>query len=170
MVINGIIHRLHTRSIHISLVNPSYTVYQKFTHTSQYVSIRPTYRPISISMTYSIACSFRCDSPGFSAKYCTYSAMCAKTVLTVDFENVQVSQAKNKLSVNMEPIACERLLTRLMEHLDELNALSTDRHASISKLLREKFPSIKHEYDPWHMARNLKKSSIMRLSLLIAKT
>ena len=80
--------------------------------------------------------------------------MCAKSGLIVDFENVQVSEAKN--SVSMEPLASERLLARLHRKI-AISAISTDRHGSISKMLREKFPSIKHEFDPWHMSKSLKK-------------
>jgi hypothetical protein len=38
-----------------------------------------------------------------------------------------------------------------------IHAFSTDRSASIKKLMREKFPSISHQFDPWLMTKTLLK-------------
>ena len=44
----------------------------------------------------------RCDSPGYSAKYCTYSIMDQATSLIADYQLVQVSEVSSS-SVAMEP-------------------------------------------------------------------
>ena len=53
----------------------------------------------------------RCDSPGHSAKYCTYTIMDAQTNMILDFQLVQVSEVAN--SSRMEKAGLERSLEKL---------------------------------------------------------
>lgn len=52
----------------------------------------------------------RCDSPGHSAKYCTYTMMDAESGKVVDIEVVPVTDVKN--SNAMEKEGFSRVLTR----------------------------------------------------------
>ena len=38
-----------------------------------------------------------------------------------------------------------------------MDILATDRHPTIQKLMREKYPGIQHEYDLWHIVKGVKK-------------
>ena len=40
-----------------------------------------------------------------------------------------------------------------------VRAVSTDRHVQIRKLMQtdERFTHIKHQFDPWHLAKNVSK-------------
>ena len=57
-----------------------------------------------------------CDSPGYSAKYCTYSLMDNSTGLILDYSLVQVTETG--ISVAMEKEGLQRCLKYV---LDELN-------------------------------------------------
>ena len=57
----------------------------------------------------------RNDSPGYSAKYCTYTVMEMETHTIINFELVQVSETDNN-SVIMEKVGLERILKRLDEN------------------------------------------------------
>lgn len=58
----------------------------------------------------------------------------------------------------MEKEGFIRTVKRLDEQL-ELSAVSTDRHIQIKKLMDtdERFTHLIHQFDPWHMAKNINK-------------
>jgi hypothetical protein len=94
------------------------------------------------------------DSPGFSAKYCVYSVMDCVTSYIVDFVVVQKGICKEVL----EKYGCDFILDRLHKVLGKkLFSFVTDRHRGIGKLLREKYPTIIHSFDVWHIAKGLSK-------------
>ncbi|XP_073714613.1 uncharacterized protein [Misgurnus anguillicaudatus] len=93
----------------------------------------------------------RSDSPGFSAKYNTYSLMDDKTDKIVHFELVQVSEASS--SVAMEPIGFRRGVDKLLEQGIQIDVLTTDRSPSIRKIMRVEYPNIHHEFDVWHVVK-----------------
>ncbi|XP_041427106.1 uncharacterized protein LOC121396333 [Xenopus laevis] len=99
----------------------------------------------------------QCDSPGYSVKYCVYSFMEVDTKRIVDFEVVQVTEAKT--SAAMEKLAFTRCLNRLLAQSYKVTAIATDRHSGIIKIMREiyKDKGIAHEFDMWHYAKSLKK-------------
>ena len=43
------------------------------------------------------------------------------------------------------------------DHGCPIQILATDRHPSVSKIMRETYPHIKHEYDLWHIVKGIKK-------------
>lgn len=94
------------------------------------------------------------DSPGYSAKFCTYTIMQSDTNIVVDFLAIQKGQYQGELEKN----ACEELLNILVNE-DNLKIASfvTDRHTAIAKMVREDFPDIFHGYDIWHVAKSLRK-------------
>lgn len=94
------------------------------------------------------------DSPGFSAKYCTYTVMNCSNDKVVDTIIIQKGQYEGEL----EKQACRELLNILISE-DQLSIAQfvNDRHQGIGKMMREEFPDIYHGYDVWHMAKSLRK-------------
>ena len=101
----------------------------------------------------------RCDSPGYSAKFCTYSVMDMETDKIVDTETVVVTETKN--SNAMEKEACRRVLDRLESELP-VSVLCTDRHMGIQKMMREDYSNMTHQYDVWHLAKSIAKRLIQK--------
>lgn len=94
------------------------------------------------------------DSPGYSAKFCTYTIMNCKSNKVVDTLVIQ----KGQYSGELEKQACQELLNILItEDGLEISKFVNDRHQGISKMMRENYPSIYHAYDIWHMAKSLRK-------------
>ncbi|CAM4572169.1 unnamed protein product [Leuciscus chuanchicus] len=100
----------------------------------------------------------RSDSPGHSCKYTTYSFMDDSSSQIVVFDLVQVSQATS--SVAMEPMGFRKALERLLDEGIDIKVVTTDRHPSIRKLMREEYPNIIHQFDPWHVAKGIKKKLV----------
>ncbi|XP_046566558.1 uncharacterized protein LOC124275120 [Haliotis rubra] len=76
----------------------------------------------------------------------------------LDFEVVEVTEAKS--SCGMEKIGFERVLDRLIGCTESesgmhvsISDVSTDRHVSVRKLMREKYAPmhINHQFDAYHM-------------------
>ena len=57
----------------------------------------------------------------------------------------------------MEKFGFERLVKRLLDEKLHIETISTDRHVQIRKLMRESYPEINHEVDPWHIIKGLSK-------------
>ena len=99
----------------------------------------------------------RCDSPGFSAKYCTYTLMDNTSQKVVDFELVQVTEATS--SVGMEKVGFEKVMDRIVDSPLTVTDVSTDRHVSIKKLMKDKYSrkGIGHQFDPYHVVNWVRK-------------
>ncbi|XP_051578294.1 uncharacterized protein LOC127454857 isoform X2 [Myxocyprinus asiaticus] len=93
----------------------------------------------------------RSDSPGFSAKYNTYSLMDDTTDQIVHFELVQVAEASS--SVAMEPIGFKRGLNKLLDQGIKIEVMTTDRSPSLMKIMQVDYPDIHHEFDIWHVVK-----------------
>ncbi|XP_053315685.1 uncharacterized protein LOC128483495 [Spea bombifrons] len=96
-----------------------------------------------------------CDSPGFSAKYYTYSLLEEKTNKIIECQTVQVSE-KTSL-VAMETKAFRRCMNNLLNHKLKIGIIATDRHTGIQKIMREEYKKIHHEFDIWHYCKSLTK-------------
>ena len=94
----------------------------------------------------------RCDSPGYSAKYCTYSLMDSATDLIIDYKLIQSSETSS--SVAMEKEGLRRSLNYLLERNVSINTIATDRHRGVGALMKI---YITHQYDVWHMAKSMVK-------------
>lgn len=105
----------------------------------------------------------RCDSPGYSAKYGTYTVMDPTRDEVVAFEVVHVSEAGN--SNRMEKHGMVKVLERLEWDGVEIRSLTTDRHKQVRKYLRTEKEDIVHQFDVWHVSKNIKK----KLALLAKK-
>ncbi|KAJ8050065.1 hypothetical protein HOLleu_03116 [Holothuria leucospilota] len=99
----------------------------------------------------------RCDSPGYSAKYCSYSLMDVNSEKIVDLELVQCSETGS--SVRMEAEAFQRSFKRVRYDL-KLNVarFASDRHTSIRKICRTEFSDVLHNFDLFHLAKNISNS------------
>lgn len=62
-----------------------------------------------------------------------------------------MTQAKN--SVAMEPMGFKQGLDRLLDEGIAVKVVTTDRHPSIRKIVREEYPEVTHQFDPWHVAK-----------------
>ncbi|XP_054760802.2 uncharacterized protein LOC129267074 [Lytechinus pictus] len=97
----------------------------------------------------------RCDSPGYNAKYCTYTCMDSATYKVIAMALVQVSQANS--SVAMEKVGCKMSLDDMLAAGVEVKIFATDRHGGIRKMLREEYEWIDHQFDVWHFAKSVVK-------------
>ncbi|XP_040076759.1 uncharacterized protein LOC115331657 [Ixodes scapularis] len=101
----------------------------------------------------------RCDSPGFSAKYLTYSLHVPSVNKILHFEQIQVGECEVvRCSGHMEKEGLVRSLAFTRENLLTVHSLATDRHRSIGKHMREKEPAILHYFDVWHVSKSVKKN------------
>ena len=99
----------------------------------------------------------RCDSPGHSAKYCTYTFIETETGRVVDTVVVPVTDVKNLNAMEKEGFV--KLLKALKKDGVKIDMISTDRHIQIRKLMRTdpEFNNIKHQFDPWHVIKGVSK-------------
>lgn len=98
----------------------------------------------------------RMDSPGFSAKYCTYSLMDMETDQILVFAVVNVTEAGGS-STNMEVLGLERCLNELYDNGLTVEMIATDRHVQVRSFLKKKFPFVVHQFDVWHLAKSIRK-------------
>ena len=55
----------------------------------------------------------------------------------------------------MELEGLERSLEKLTEHQITVSDITTDRHPSVKKFIREKHPEVRHWFDVWHVAKGM---------------
>lgn len=53
----------------------------------------------------------------------------------------------------MEPVGFRRGLDRLLDSGVGVDVVTTDRAPSIRKIMRESYPELRHQFDPWHVAK-----------------
>ncbi|KAH6920774.1 hypothetical protein HPB50_028237 [Hyalomma asiaticum] len=100
----------------------------------------------------------RCDSPGFSAKFMTYSLHVAQLNKILHFEQVQVGECEDvKSSTCMEKYAFVKSLKVVKERRLKVTSVTTDRHVQITKHMRMNEPTVKHYFDAWHISKGIKK-------------
>lgn len=71
----------------------------------------------------------RCDSPGHSAKYGTYSIVDTASSKVLDFSLVQVTEVKNSNAMELEGL--KRCLDHLQQEQVAIAKLATDRHVQV---------------------------------------
>ena len=82
----------------------------------------------------------RCDSPGSSAKFCTYSLMESASGIIMHMEHVDRREVQNK-SPNMEREALRRGLQFLAGTSVSVAELTTDASPAIIAMLGENHPN-----------------------------
>ncbi|XP_033725378.1 uncharacterized protein LOC117315337 [Pecten maximus] len=97
----------------------------------------------------------RCDSPGYSAKYGSYSLMDLQTNEVLNVQLVQSNEARG--STHMELEGLKRSISHLEENDISLKNLVTDRHVMVKKFMREQHPNTDHYFDVWHVAKGVTK-------------
>ena len=97
----------------------------------------------------------RCDSPGHSAKYGTYSIVDTTSSKLLDFSLVQVTEVKNSNGMELEGL--KRCLNHLQDENVTISKLATDRHVQVRAHMKKERPNIKHNFDVWHMAKSVQK-------------
>ena len=104
----------------------------------------------------SVAGDEKFDSPGYSAKYGTYTIMNTETKEIIDCFIAHVSNAGS--SQGMELYGFKKVLTKLTQS-DRLkiSTITTDRHRAIRKNIGENCNEIEHQFDIRHFGKNVKK-------------
>ncbi|KAH6946031.1 hypothetical protein HPB50_011274 [Hyalomma asiaticum] len=107
----------------------------------------------------------RCDSPGFSAKYMTYSFVEAKSSKVIHFVQVQLGENKDVQTSNaMEKYSLIKGLELLKAKDIEIVSLTTDRHPGIIKHMRTNEQGIDHKFDTWDVAKSKYSKVIVNFS------
>ena len=88
------------------------------------------------SKTVSLAGDGRCDSPGNSAKYCTYTLLDIDSGTIVHMETVDKREVSLH-SPNMEREAVSRAIKYLHENEITINEIVTDASSAVRKMLGE---------------------------------
>ena len=96
----------------------------------------------------------RCDSPGYNAKYGTYTLIDSCTNKILDFEVIQVSTAGN--SSRMEKAGLVKLLNKFSNIGLIISSLTTDRHSQVRCYMKKEKPDINHQFDIWHVSKSIK--------------
>ena len=108
-----------------------------------------------VSGPLSIIADGRCDSPGYSAKYGTYTIIDQNTDKILDFQLVQVGEVAN--SIATEKTGLERSLQYLLNEGLSIHQLATDRHPQITSFMQKHYPSVEHQYNIWHVSKGVSK-------------
>ncbi|KAL1472769.1 hypothetical protein MTO96_022785 [Rhipicephalus appendiculatus] len=79
----------------------------------------------------------RCDSPGFSAKFMTYSLHVAQVNKILHFEQVQIGECADvKSSTSMEKYAFVKSLDLVKKRGLRVMSVTTDRHVKVTKYMK----------------------------------
>ena len=97
----------------------------------------------------------RCDSPGHSAKYGTYSIVDTASSNILDFSLVQVTEVKNSNAMELEDL--KRCLNHLQDERVVIAKLATDKHVQVRAHMKKERPHIIHNFDVWHLAKSVQK-------------
>ena len=81
----------------------------------------------------------RCDSPGYSAKYCIYVTMGMDTGKIIDLETISVNEVSSSNAMEKEGLKTKRILDRLLENKQKIEVLCTDRHVGITAMPRDHY-------------------------------
>lgn len=97
----------------------------------------------------------RADSPGYSAKYGTYSLIETSINKVVDVQVVQSNEVAS--SGHMELEGLKRALQDLDDRGVAIEEVVTDRHPQVRKFFKTERPEVNHFIDAWHVAKGLRK-------------
>lgn len=96
----------------------------------------------------------RFDSPGKSAKYCTYTCQSPVTKKIIATSTIQTSKGKGSAPLELQGFM--NCLHDLESNGFAFKSIATDRNSQIAKWLRENRSSIQHCFDCWHFSKNIK--------------
>ena len=96
----------------------------------------------------------RFDSPGKSAKYCSYTCQSQTTKKIIASSTIQTSKGKGSAPLELKGFV--NCLEELESDGFELAAVATDRNRQLAKWMRVNRSNIEHCFDPWHFSKNIK--------------
>ena len=91
----------------------------------------------------------RCNSPGYSAKYGTYTLMNSKSGEILYFNVIHVAQAGNSAKIELGSL--KSLLTSSKSRNVTGSSLTTDRNLQVRPYMKKEKPNINHQFDIWHV-------------------
>ena len=97
----------------------------------------------------------RCDSPGHSAKYGTYTMIDQNSDKIVDFQIVQVTEVTSSNAMERERF--KRCMDSIQGKGAHVKVVATDRHVSIKSDMKKNYPDVNHQFDVWHLAKSITK-------------
>jgi hypothetical protein len=106
----------------------------------------------------------RCDSPGHCARYGCYTFMVTSSDddriegKIIECQLTDIAEEGIKNSQHLEPEGMRRGLDNLL-YTDGINVaiLTTDRHVTISSILKKEYDFICHQFDIWHLVKSVQK-------------
>ena len=101
----------------------------------------------------------RCDSPGFSAKYGTYTVMDTNTMKILDFSFVHVGTLSSSNAMKKQGL--KNCLQSLENQGMSVASLTTDRHQQMKAYMKNEKSNINHQFDIWHVSKNIKKKLVL---------
>ncbi len=96
----------------------------------------------------------RFDSPGKSAKYCTYTCISPVTKKIVSSVTIQTRNGKGSAPLELEGF--KQCHEQLLADKYHISVVATDRNQQLAKWVRTEHPQIIHKFDPWHFVKNVK--------------
>ena len=97
----------------------------------------------------------RCDSPGHTAKYGSFTFIEQHLQKVVTLQLVQKNDVKN--SAWMEHEGLRRAVGVLLDEGLTIETIVTDRHKQNAAWIRKNLPDVTHYFDIWHVAKGLSK-------------
>ena len=92
-----------------------------------------------------------CDSPGYNAKYETYTIMDQRSGKIIDLPVSHVGMTANSSGMELEGL--KHNLERLDENRISVNTLTTNRHKQVRTFLRKERKDIRHQFDILHVSK-----------------
>ncbi|XP_063312682.1 uncharacterized protein LOC134612265 [Pelobates fuscus] len=91
----------------------------------------------------------------FSRKYCMYTLIEESTQKIIECNTIRVSERKS--SIDTESKVFRKCLNKVLDEGLIVAYLATDRHIGITKIMRDEYRQINHQFDLWHYCRHLKR-------------
>ncbi|XP_069139069.1 uncharacterized protein [Argopecten irradians] len=101
----------------------------------------------------------RMDSPGYNAKFCSYTVMENDSKKILSLVTVDKRETEKK-SCLMEKAGFQKVMRELSRDGMSVKEVVTDAHSQIGAFMKKDYPEIKHSHDIWHTAKNLGKKII----------
>ena len=145
---------------------PGKTSYHKIQRKYLFPCIHKVYKTFQATLideakalgSLNVSGNARCDSPGYNAKYSTYSLMNLTSNQVIDFPVVHVGTVEN--SSRMEKEGLIKVLDKVETLGIGIRSLTTDRHPQVIKYMREQRSHIIHQFDIWHFSKSIKKALV----------
>ena len=78
-----------------------------------------------------------------------------QTGMIMDMHVFHVGVAGNSVRIELDGLKI--VLQRLYDNVINISSLTTDRHKQVRSFLRKNWKDVRHQFDVWHFAKNMKK-------------